>query len=208
MAEKNISAPAEQEKDPLIVEFNKPYTFEGKEYKEIDLRGIKKLTVQAACDAQKDLINRQEAAAVMNPDGMVAYAMEIAARATDLPVEFFRMMPMPATRRVQRAFMNYINVEQSEGAVMKFDAPYIFEGKEYESVDLSGLEDLTCMDLTEAENQISRAGHLLVETGYNYLCCCVLAGKAAKKPTEFFTGLPLCESVKLRNVVNNAGFFE
>ena len=207
MAEEIIKATPEVE-DPLIVELAKPYKFEGKEHKTIDLRGMRKLTVKDACEVQKVLVGKSQAAAAISPDGMAAYAVEIAARAAGLPVEFFNALPVPAVRRVQRAFMSYINLTQSEGAVMEFDAPYTYEGKEYTQIDLAGVENLTCMDLTDAENQIANAGHMLLETSQNYLCCCILAGKATQKPTEFFTGLPLCESVKLRNKVNGIGFFE
>lgn len=41
----------------IVVEFKKPYKFEGKEYTELDLSGLEKLTVQDVIDVQRELID-------------------------------------------------------------------------------------------------------------------------------------------------------
>lgn len=40
------------------------------------------------------------------------------------------------------------------------------------------------------------------------LYACVIASMATGLPEEFFTGLPVCEAVKLKNAVNDGDFFE
>lgn len=50
-------------KSENIVELARPYGFEGKEYGEIDLTGLEKLTVQDAIDVQRQLFGEGEAAA-------------------------------------------------------------------------------------------------------------------------------------------------
>ena len=62
------------------------------------------------------------------------------------------------------------------------------------------------MNESEAENLIAREGFAILETSSNYLYICCLAGMATGKPVKFFTGLPLCELVKLRNAVNDPDF--
>ena len=42
----------------------------------------------------------------------------------------------------------------------------------------------------------------------NHPYACILAGMATGLPEEFFTGLPLYEVLKIKNAVNDAGFFE
>ena len=59
-----------------------------------------------------------------------------------------------------------------------------------------------------AENRLTRAGFMVTDTSYNYLYACILAGMATGLPEEFFTGLPLYEVLKIKNAVNDAGFFE
>ena len=51
-------------KSENIVELAKPYVFEGKEYGEIDLTGLEKLTVQDAIDVQRQLFGEGEAVMV------------------------------------------------------------------------------------------------------------------------------------------------
>ena len=52
-------------KSENIVELARPYGFEGKEYGEIDLTGLEKLTVQDAIDVQRQLFG-----AVRDHDGI------------------------------------------------------------------------------------------------------------------------------------------
>ena len=49
---------------------------------------------------------------------------------------------------------------------------------------------------------------MVTENGTNYLYACVIASMATGIPEDFFTGLPMCELLKLKNAVNDADFFE
>ena len=48
----------------------------------------------------------------------------------------------------------------------------------------------------------------MTENGTNYLYACVIASMATGIPEDFFTSLPLYELLKLKNAVNDSGFFE
>ena len=74
-------------------------------------------------------------------------------------------------------------------------------------MDLNGIADLNSMNESEAENRLARAGFMVTETSFNYLFACILASMATGLPEEFFTGLPLREVLKLKNAVNDSGFF-
>ena len=43
-----------------IVKFKKPYRFEGRDYTEVDLSGLERLTVKDAIEVQRDLFSQQE----------------------------------------------------------------------------------------------------------------------------------------------------
>ena len=98
---------------------------------------------------------------------------------------------------------------------MKFAAPYTYEGNEkdelkgqtFEGIDLSGVGELNTMSESTAENRLVAAGFNTVNTGRNYLYCCIIASMGTGYPVDFFAGLPLCEAVKLRDAVD-ADFFE
>ena len=197
--EKNMMAEANEEtaqttQSERVIDLGKPYKFEGTEYTSIDLSGLDKLTVKDAIDAQRQLFNEREVAA---------------AKAAELPIEFFKLMPRGASRKVAGVVRNYMNVDAAtENHVMQLEEPYHFKGQTYTEVDLNGIADLNSMNESEAENRLARAGFMVTETSFNYLFACILASMATGLPEEFFTGLPLREVLKLKNAVNDSGFFE
>lgn len=199
----------EEIKGRFVVKFSKPYLFEGKEYTQVDLSGLERLTVKDAIDVQRQLFDQQEVAASLLTETTTAFARALAVRASGRPVEFFQQMPRGAGRLVRRTVQEYMNVENgTENHVMRLEKPYIFNEKEYSEIDLNGVADLTSMHDSAAENRMAREGFMVTETSFNFLYACVIAGMAAKLPEEFFTGLPLYETVKLKNAVNDGGFFE
>lgn len=192
-----------------VIKLGKPYSFEGKEYQEIDMSGLDKLTIKDAVSAQLQLFNEQEVAATILCETTTAFARAIAVKATGLPVEFFKMMPRGAGRAVRQTVIAHMNMSQeAEGHYITFEKPYAFKGKTYTGVDVSNIANMTTMNESEAENRLAREGFVITETSTNYLFACVLASMATGLPEEFFTGLPLKETLKLKNAVNDSGFFE
>lgn len=55
--------------------------------------------------------------------------------------------------------------------IVKFDKPYKFEGKEYDSLDLSGMEKMTVQDLIDIQKNIGNelGGH--VRDGNDHFFC-------------------------------------
>ena len=205
----NENAADQQTRQRIIVTFAKPYVFEDKEYPEIDLTDLDKLTIQDAIDTQRQLFGEQEVAASILCETTTAFARNIAAKASGLPIEFFKLMPRGAMKRVMVAVRNYVNADgETVDHVMPLEKPYTYKGKGYENIDLNGVADLNSLHESEAENRIARAGFVVTENSTNYLYACVIASMATGLPEEFFTGLPLYEVIKLKNSVNDAGFFE
>ncbi len=192
-----------------VITLSRPYLFEGKEYAEVDLSGIEKLTVQDAIDAQKELFGQQDIAASVITETTTAFARAIAVKATGMPVEFFRLMPRMVERQIMTTVRNYMNADKdTENHSMKLEKPYVFGGKEYTEVDLSGLANLTGMNESEAENRMVRQGVTITYTALNFLYPCIVASMATGLPEEFFKGLPIRETLKLKAVVNDPDFFE
>lgn len=214
--EKNIAAPeaagnptTENIDKQLVVELPRPYTFEGKEYKEIDLRGLDALTIQDAIKIQRDLFMERDVAAAVLCETTTSFACGIAAKATGQPVEFFKLMPRWGVKRVVSAVRVYLNVDaDTENHVMRLKKAQNFEGKSYQDIDLAGIADLNSMNESEAENRLAREGFVVTENAGNYLYACVIASMATGLPEKFFTGLPLYEVLKLKNAVNDPHFFE
>ena len=193
-----------------VVTFKRPYLFERKEYAEVDLSGLDELTVKDAIEVQRQLFGQQEVAASLLTETTTAFAQALATRASGKPVEFFKLMKKQFYRPVFRYVREYVMSTEKgvENHVMQLEKPYFFQGKEYREIDLNGVADMNSMQESAAENRMAREGFVVTETSFNYLYACVVASMATGLPEEFFTGLPICEAVKLKNAVNDGDFFE
>lgn len=89
--------------DENVIVLKKPYTFEGKEYNHIDLRGLENVTTAdlSYCDAQVP-------AAIM-PEMTLQYALLLASRVTGKPIEFFNQLPGRVGLQVKRTVMVFLN---------------------------------------------------------------------------------------------------
>ena len=84
-----------------------------------------------------------------------------------------------------------------------FRKPFVFEGETYESVDLSGLEDLSAADMIAANKIMERGGtvNVLPEMSLEYAC--IISARATRMPVEFFRALPPKEALKVKKRVTN-----
>ena len=89
---------------------------------------------------------------------------------------------------------------QAEG-VVKFSKPYLFEGNTYESVDLSGIEDLTGDDLLEADRAFSASGQFSPIPEMTLAYAFSIAATVTKQPIEFYRALPAKDGLKVKNEV-------
>lgn len=189
------------------IKFAKPYIFEDVEYKELDVSGLEALRVQDAADAQKEL--NTVTGAMLMPEYSIAFAMNVLAKATKMPIEFFQLMPARMAGQMREAVQAAMSaaVTGEEGTEFVLSAPYTFEGKSYSKVDLSGVQDMTALDVMEAENQLLAQGHATPSANTNFYYCCLMAARASRLPVEFFTMLPLCEATRIKNAMNSDRFF-
>ena len=119
----------EQAERAHVIVLKKPHTWERKEFTEIDLGGLDKLTIRDAIDAQRDLFGQQEVASSLLCETTTAFAMEIAAKASGLPIEFFKMLPINVGRQVKRAVQEHMRKTGVEdNGVLRLKSPYYFGG--------------------------------------------------------------------------------
>lgn len=203
-SDKEIIPRDTEEKDGVLT-LKKPYKFEGKEYTEIDLTGVAKLTIGDAIDAQEQLAPVEQVVATTSTE----FIRLLAQKATDYPVEFFKLLPRGAALNMRSTVLSVIAEDvECEDHVMKFNKPYTYEGKEYTEIDLNGLFNLTCMDESDAESKLARAHYGILQPEKIYLYACIIASKATGQPEEFFKQLPICELIKLVNEIGHEDFLE
>jgi hypothetical protein len=87
--------------------------------------------------------------------------------------------------------------------LVMFKKPVLFEGLSYDSVDLSGLENLSAADMIAVNKTIERGGtvNVLPEMSLEYAC--LISARAAGRPVEFFKALPPKEALKIKNRVTS-----
>lgn len=90
-----------------LITFKKPFTFEGKEYKEVDISGIEKLTTGDLIEADGQFGNTGQFA-VMN-EMTTGYACIVAAQSSDKPIEFFQQLPAVEGVKLKRIVMGFFN---------------------------------------------------------------------------------------------------
>lgn len=98
---------------------------------------------------------------------------------------------------------NETNTIAPNDFLITFKAPYHFEGKEYKTLDLAGLENITAEQLFEASSVFARNDYINPRPEADPKYCCMLAAAACGLPHEFFNGLPAREAVKVRNAVQS-----
>lgn len=90
----------------LLVKFGKPYTFEGNTYTEIDLSGLENLNAASMIDVNRKM-SRHSGIDIM-PEVSLEYAVNIAAKATTQPIEFFLGLPPKEAIKVKNRVMGFL----------------------------------------------------------------------------------------------------
>lgn len=93
--------------------------------------------------------------------------------------------------------------------VLVFKKTVIFEGKEYDSIDLSDMDDWTCDDLINVTKKFNKMtggdtsplGAILPESNLEY--CQFVGSEASGLPIDFFKQLPAREVGPLRSLIIN-----
>ena len=92
----------------------------------------------------------------------------------------------------------------SKNLVIELKKPYLFEDEEYAAIDLSGMENLTMQDAIEAQKNVVGTGEdsvILYAPEASQAFIDEIAAMAAKQPVEFFNGMPIGLSDKVRTAV-------
>lgn len=92
--------------------------------------------------------------------------------------------------------------DEDENLIIELRKPYLFEGKTYTKIDLTGMDDMTATDLVDLERQYGKRYpgiNAVPEVKVSYAL--MMAARAAALPLEFFYGLPQREAIKVKNRV-------
>ncbi|MCD8204721.1 MAG: phage tail assembly protein [Coprobacillus sp.] len=109
---KDVAAAEEDSENPYLIKFDKPFTWEDKTYKEIDLSGLEDLTGQDMILVSRTIKKSGGNTDSAIPEASAEYAFLFAARATKMPVEFFQALPAKIALKVRVTVMNFFYGEE------------------------------------------------------------------------------------------------
>lgn len=104
--EKEDIMKAEAEKEELFIKLNKPVIFEGKTYNEIDLTGMNEISASDMVAVARRL-NKSGNTDIV-PEMSLEYALNMAAEAAHLPVEFFMQLKPYVAMKVKQVVTNFL----------------------------------------------------------------------------------------------------
>jgi len=103
------------EENSLVLKLKKPFTFEGKEYKEIDLSALESWTCDDVVNVQKEYfkligadVNALDIALI---EGNLEYCQYVAAKASKLPLDFFKRLPASNAGSLRALVLNFFHGE-------------------------------------------------------------------------------------------------
>ena len=90
---------------PYLVQFSKPYVFEGETYAGVDLGGLESLTAANMIEAEKHLARSGVVSPI--PEMSMEYVTHVAVQVSDKPLEFFRGLPPKDAIRVKNKITGF-----------------------------------------------------------------------------------------------------
>ena len=110
-----------------------------------------------------------------------------------------KLNPVPDQESLQEAAEEAVG----ESLVLKLSKPYVFEGRTYEELDLSSLENATAGDLAQAAKITSKKHRGLnpatLEMATEYAA--TIGHLMTKLPLEFFERMPAKDAIALKGKV-------
>ena len=108
--EKNVNeeAIAEVEEETLVIKLKKPFTFEDKEYTEIDLTALEDITAADMIATNKYMDRTSAGTVSIMPEASLEYACVLASKAAKLPIEFFTSLPPKEAIKVKNKVMGFL----------------------------------------------------------------------------------------------------
>ena len=106
------AAPDTEDQEDLVLRFQKPYSFEGETYTEVDLSGLEDLSAADLCKVGKMVkkIDGVDPIAEMS----LPYAIFMAARVTGKPLEFFQQLPAREAVKLKNLVVGFLYGEVGE----------------------------------------------------------------------------------------------
>lgn len=88
-----------------VLHFAKPITWEGKEYKFVDLSGLEDIKASDMIEAQRMMERSGDVS--LTPEMSLNYACFMASRCSGMPIEFFHQLPAKEALRLKNRVIGF-----------------------------------------------------------------------------------------------------
>lgn len=94
-------------------------------------------------------------------------------------------------------------MEETEMDKLRLRKEYIFEGKTYQEIDLSGFHNITAKDMIDVNHMMERTGSFSFNPEMTVEYACIMAANITGLPHEFFYGLSPKDILSLKGRVTS-----
>lgn len=86
---------------------------------------------------------------------------------------------------------------------IRLKTPFTFEGKQYEEIDLTGLENIRAADMIAVNRELSNGGNIDINQEYTLEYAFHLAARASGQPLEFFEQLRPLPAMRVKRCISS-----
>ncbi len=95
--------------------------------------------------------------------------------------------------------------EEENPLIVKFTKPYSYEGKTYEEIDLTNIENMSGAQLCVAQRMYAKTGSVAMSPELDPNYSCIVAHLVTKLPVEFFKKITAKDLGRVKRAIS--GFF-
>ncbi len=105
---KNVIINDAKEEESLVLEFHKPYVFEGQTYDSVDLSPLENITGQTMIEVERECIKK---GIIALQEISLDYAQLMSAKVTGIPIEFFTGLDAKDSNKLKNLVSNFMYAE-------------------------------------------------------------------------------------------------
>lgn len=98
----------QENEESLVLEFHKPYVFEGQTYDSVDLSALENITGQMMIEIERECIKK---GIIALQEMSLSYAQLISAKVTGIPIEFFTGLDAKDSNKLKSIVSNFMLAE-------------------------------------------------------------------------------------------------
>jgi len=118
------------------------------------------------------------------------------------PIDIKKAVEVESAKEVVEIATPQAEDQEKDLLIVELANLYVFDGVEYETLDLTGIKNLTTTDAQSLEKRFYGGGNIAPINEMSTAYTMFVASIATKMPIEFFNALKIQDTVKVKNAVS------